>query len=321
MLPQSPILPSLGKEVQIVKLPNMPKERYWLSATTHKGKVYMSGMHDDVAEGRTNHIVVYSTTELNWSMLPVQQMFPGVASINDHITLIGGGTDKITNMLSSWYDVEGQWRQVLPPMPTGRCFPAAYSHDGLLLVTGGAVEGGSTINTTDVLDLTTMVWTTPERLKLPVPLLAHHLVLCREYLYLVGGAATFRIESPEQYNSQAWKARWSDIKQQAAAPQHSQPNRNVWTRVADPPTLFPSAVSCGGTLYAVGGGTEDEEPDRGVYAYNIDRNQWVLVGDMSVGRYSHGTVALTSTTMFVAGGFVRDNGSFSPSPLAELILL
>ena len=72
-----------------------------------------------------------------------------------------------------------------------------------------------------------------------------------QYLYLVGGDKVFDINSPESHNSQVWRAKWSDVKQ-TAAPQHSQPQRGVWTRIADPTTLHPPTVSCGGTLCTVG---------------------------------------------------------------------
>ena len=135
---------------------------------------------------------------------------------------------------------------MLSPMPTRRSRPAVISHDSLLLVTGGVAEDVSTVlNTTYVLDLTTMKWSTPEGLNFPIPLWGHHLALCGEYVYLVGGVLVYPWRSPEDDNSQAWRAKWSDVKQ-TTAPQHSQPQRGVWTRIADPPTMSPTAVSCGG---------------------------------------------------------------------------
>ena len=224
-------------------------------------------------------------------------------------------------MLSTWYEEEGRWKQVLPPMPTRRVRPAVISHDNLLLVTGGLAEDVSTaLNTADVLDLDTMEWTTPEELSLPIPLWQHHLVLCGEYIYLVGGAVVNPVQSPEHDNSQAWTMRWSDVKQ-TAAPQHSLPQRGAWTRIADPPTLLPTAVSCGGTLYTVGGVTRDSKPISTVYTYDTARNQWVSVGDMGVGRAWHCAVPLGSTSMFVAGGRVMNEDKVSASVLTELLLL
>ena len=90
---------------------------------------------------------------------------------------------------------------------------------------------------------------------------------------------------------------------------------------ADPPTLCPTAVSCVGTLYTVGGLTRDWKPIKAVYAYIAARNKWVSVGDMSIGRAWHCAEPLSSSSMFVAGGQVMNEGKASDSPLTELLLL
>ena len=324
MLPQSPLPPSLGKEVRSIKLPNMPMGAVSNGATIHNSKVYISAAYEDQSGKFMSSVLVYSTDEHKWKTLSDQQRGSAIAVVNDHITLIGGldvSTRVSTNTLSTWYEEEGQWKPVLPPMPTRRNHPAVISHDNLLLVTGGGAEDGSTVlNTTDVLDLTTMKWATPQGLGLPIPLWIHHLALCGEYLYLVGGAKVSNIKSLEEFNSQAWRVKWSDVKQ-TAAPQHSQPQRGVWTRIADPPTLFPTAASCGGTLHTVGGMTVDRKFSRTVYTYITARNQWVSVGDMSVGRGDHCAVPLSSTSIFVAGGQLPNEGKVPYSPSTELLLL
>ena len=324
MLPQSPLPPSLGKQVHSMKLPDMPMEAASYGANIHNNKVYISAVGRDGNGKLVSVVLVYSTNEHKWSTLSNQQHTAAIAVVNKHVTLIGGrdvSIRKVTNTLSTWYQEEGLWKQMLPPMPTGRFVPAVISHDNLLLVTGGVAEDGSTVlNTTDVLDLTTMKWTSPEGLNLPVPLWEPHLALCGEYLYLVGGAMVYPRQSQEDDNSQAWRAKWNDVKQNAA-PQHFQPQRGLWTRIADPPTLNPMAVSCEGTLYTVGGRTRDYKPISAVYSYIIARNQWVSVGDMSVGRNFHCAVPLSSNSIFVAGGIVVNEGKASFSPLAELLLL
>ena len=243
-----------------MKLPNMSLGAGSNAATIHNSKVYISAFYRDGNGRLVSPVLVYSTNEHKWSTLPEQQRGAAIAVLNNRVTLIGVrdvSTGKVTNTLSTWYEEEGQWKQVLPPMPTGRFRPAVICHANLLLVTGGVTEDESTVlNTTDVLDLTTMKWSTPEGLNLPVPLWGHHLALCGEYLYLVGGTTVYPEQSIEDNNSQVWRAKWSDVKQ-TAAPQHFQPQRGVWTQIADPPTLRPTPVSCGGTLYTVGGQTRD----------------------------------------------------------------
>ena len=323
MLPQSPLPPSMGKEVCNVKLPDMPMRAGSYAATIHNSKVYISASGRDGNRKPVYPVLVYSTNELKWSTLPNQQRGAAIAVLNNHVTLIGGqdvSTEKFTNTLSTWYEEEGRWEQVLPPMPTGRFRPAVICHANLLLVTGGVAEDDSVLNTTDVLNLTTMKWSTPEGLKLPVPLWGHCLALCGEYLYLVGGVTVYPRQSPEDDNSQAWRAKWSDVKQ-TAAPQHFQPQRGMWTQIADPPILRPTPVSCGGTLYTVGGWTRDAKSISTVYTYITATNQWVSVGDMSVGRAGHCAVPLSSNSIFVAGGGVLNEGKVSYSSLTELLLL
>ena len=293
-------------------------------AIVHNSKVYISAMCEDETDKLVHRIFVYSIYEQKWNVMenPKQTFASAIALVNNHITLIGGDyeTGRITNTLSTWYEEEDRWKQVLPPMPTRRASPAVISHDNLLLVTGGATEYASIRNTTDVLDLTTMKWTTPEELNLPVPLWRHHLALCGEYLYLVGGFKLFYANPPEDFNSQAWRAKWSDVKQ-TAAPQHSQPHRGVWTQIADPPALRPTPVSCGGTLYAVGGWTRDNKLVSTVYTYITARDQWVSVGDMSVRRVCSCAMPLSNSTIFVAGSSFLDDEDPSDSPLTELLQL
>ena len=307
-----------------MKLPDMPVGAASYAATVHNSKVYIGAYYRYENGKFVFPVLVYSTNEHKWSTLPEQQGGAAIAVVNNHITLIGGlnmSTFSVSNKLSTWYEEEGQWKQVLPPMPTRRGSPAVISHDNLLLVTGGLAEDASTVlNTTDVLDLTTMKWTTPEVLNLPVRLWQHHLALCGECLYLVGGATVYPVRSPEDDNTQVWRAKWSDVKL-TAAPQHSQPQRALWTQMADPPTLRPTAISCGGTLYTVGGRTKDNKLISTVYTYITTRNQWVCVGDMSIERVDHCAVSLSSTSIFVAGGHIVSNGKYTFSPLTELLLL
>ena len=174
----------------------MPMGAVSCGATIHNSNVYICTIGRD-RNGKlvSPAVLVFSTNEHKWSTLPKQPSAAAIAVADNHIAVIGGedvSTRKLTNTLSTWYEKEGRWKQVLPPMPTVRYSPAVISHNNLLLVTGGLVEDVSTVlNTTDVLDLTTMKWTSPEGLNLPVPLWRHHLTLCGEYLYLVGGATVY----------------------------------------------------------------------------------------------------------------------------------
>ena len=134
MLPQSPLPPSLGKEVRSIKLPDMPMAALSYAATIHNSKVYISAAYKEESGKAVYPVIVYSTDEQKWRTLPEQQHGSAIAVVNDHVTLIGG--DVSTDEVTTWYEEECQWKPVLPPMPTRRHCPAVISHDNLLLVTG-----------------------------------------------------------------------------------------------------------------------------------------------------------------------------------------
>ena len=111
-------------------LPDMPMGAVSLGATIHNSKVYISALGVDGNCKTVYPTLVYSTNELKWSTLPSQQHGAAIAIVNNHVTLIGGkdvSTSKVTNMLSTWYEEEGRWKQVLPHMPAGR-----FYQDGLV---------------------------------------------------------------------------------------------------------------------------------------------------------------------------------------------
>ena len=285
----------------------------------HKQMVYVCGPNGgvvpapDTASTPQSEMRGYSLADERWTTLPPPPQYASsCAVIRNRVNLIGGknlSTDKPTNMLSTWYEEEGQWKQVLPPMPTGRALPTVISHDNLLLVTGGVAEDGSTvINTTDVLDLITMEWTTPAGLKLPVPLVRHHLTVCGEYLYLVGGAVTSKAEphstqttEPEHNtNTHAWRAKWSDVKDHCTLQATPQPNiQSVWKEIADPPV--PTHTQSSGGSQRVCTDTErDSTSLKSIFIYDESHKEWRQVGQLSSGRYSRCTIPPKSSIVVAA---------------------
>ena len=98
-------------------------------------KVYVTGIATDHVPN-SRRVQVYSTEDNAWSTLPESNYNAPIAIVNGHITLVGGRdakTDKLTNILSTWFEEEGEWRQILPSMPSGRISSRAYHHGNRLL--------------------------------------------------------------------------------------------------------------------------------------------------------------------------------------------
>ena len=318
----------------------MPVELQVITSVFHNNKVYITGISiDDVPESRRVH--VYSLEGNTWSTLPESNYNAPIAIINDHITLIGGRdakTNVLTNIMSSWCEKEGEWRQMLPLMPSELRAGRAYQYGNLLLVTGGGTgEEDKVTDKVHVFNFSTMKWTTPQSLQLPRGLRSHYLIHFEGYIYLMGGALTFlshdgmpKQRRKEIHNANAWRARWSDIEeaaQQNAGMQHSQQGKSVWTPIVPPPTLRPTVVMFSNAILSVGG-ISDDLPQKSIYKlvhHDTDSLLWSKVGSMSVGRYRHAVVPLGNrgAALFVAGGlvWVRNDETNLRSASVELVLL
>ena len=295
-------------------LPPMPMQLQVISSVLLENKVYVSGIATD---NSSRQVQVYSLDEGKWSTLPEAPNYNAPAIvINDHYTLVGGresdNETDISDVLSSWNEDDNEWKQLICPMPTKRLASGICLYDDLLLVTGGIVEERGKLvvdHTVDVYNFNTKEWITPKALKLLKALRSHHVVVFEENIYLMGGATTYPAKSEgseKHFNSLAWRARWSDIKE--AIKQPSQPVKNVWTPIAAPPDLRPTVISYRNSLMSVGG-VEDGEPKKTIYKFVNGKadNPWIKVGSLRVGRYRHGVVPLgicdTIYLLFVAGGY------------------
>ena len=325
-----------------MQLQDIPYELQVVPSIMHDNKVYVTGIAAENCDV-SRQVLVYSCHEGEeiWSTLPKdpkQKPSPSyntpLTVINGRITLVGGRdaeTGKITGILSTWHEEKCQWENSYPPlMPTKRLASSVCHCDNLLLVVGGIVEETKLVNTVDVYNFSSKLWSTPKALELPVAIRSPQVVVFKEYVYLMGGA--LRHPAPpekgeEQYNRFAWRARCSDVKEAvseaeaedvhtgtAAILQPSKNMRSVWRRTADPPTVRPTVASCKSSLIAVGG-AKGGSPRSTIYEF-VEKSingkvvsSWKPVGKMSVGRYRHAAVLLGSrgAALFVAGGIVRSD--------------
>ena len=108
-------------------------------------------------------VQVFNLEELTWTILP--QPTPQIGCqgeiIHNQITLIGGresGSRQFTNKLSTL--VDNTWRAVFPPMPTKRIRPPTLYKDDILIVAGGRAQDDTTLQSIDVMRITTKQWST-----------------------------------------------------------------------------------------------------------------------------------------------------------------
>ena len=287
-------------------------------------KVYVIGVAKDkdadnfVTDNVSCQVQVFSLDKMKWSTLPMAPNYNApIAVIDGHITLIGGRdakTDDITDVVSTWFEKERQWKQILPRMPTKRLASGVCYYDNLLLVAGGVVasiEGGEekVVNTVDVYNFNTKQWSTPKALQLLQTLRSPQVIVFKETIYIMGGSTMYPAP-PEDGNPEAWRACWSNVTDAVKQPYASEQESSVWSPMKAPPTLRPTVVSSRNSLLSVGGASAEKNPkaQTGIYKFVDEKtdNYWIEVGNMKMGRCRHGVVPLGShgTTLFVVSGYV-----------------
>ena len=320
-----------------------------ISSALLENKVYVTGIaeKEDDRLSKRRQVQVYSLDDEYWATVPGDPTLKPapnynapMAVINDQITLIGGRdaeTGKITNMVSTWFEIEQEWKQILPPMPTKRLASGICYHNNLLLVTGGILGSmqENVTSTVDVYNLNTRYWSTPEALQLPKPLRSHHIIVLGEDIYLLAGATAYPAPHEKEYlfNRHAWRAQWSDVEEaiepvSSTTAQPSKPVKGIWTPIASPPALRPTVITNNNSLYSLGG-VKEFLPEREIYKFvdRKDSNAWMKVGNMSIGRYRHGVVPLNhGTALFIVGGFVHgtpsgDEDCTAKTATAEIVQL
>ena len=254
-------------------------------------------------------VQVFNLEELTWTILP--QPTPQVRCqgeiINNQITLIGGReleSRQLTNKLSTL--VDNTWRAVFPPMPTKRRRPATLYKDDILIVAGGCTQDDTTLQSIDVMCVTTKQWSTLVNFTLPRPLTQYQLISCGDAVYICNGGYV-----PEHWKGKHrctslksnWKMSW-DILNEAILSDHPVEGRQWMELPCQTPFYASSSLSSPHLLFIVGGDDSEGHPQSAVHIYSPSQSKWVSLGQLKVprARMLSGTVQLGERAYLVVGG-------------------
>ena len=232
-----------------------------------------------------------------WSLLPDNpNEYFGLAVIDGLLTSVGGSGP--TNTLLS-LTVEGerkQWSQIFPPMPTPRSNAACVTTEQALVVAGGYGAGGH-LDTVEVMDTDTKVWTKDASLPEKCSLLTA--TVFGDGLYLAGGFAGYQ-PSKSVFTCSLPDLLPPDTLGSRLQRQTLSPSQNVWKKVSSLPVTASTLVSFGGHLLAVGGG---DKPTSNVYRYDSHADSWTVASQMNKKRYYCLAAALGEDGLVVVGGW------------------
>ena len=252
----------------------------------------------------------YHVDEDKWTSLPnCTQEYFGLAVINSLLTAVGGhksSSDEPTNTLTSLR--EGKWVELLPPMSTNRVRPAVVTTDNnnYVIVAGGQTKfrGDTNIATVEVLNCSSLQWTSV--CDLPKPLLSIAATICNDRIYCfdLGNAAYTCTVDSLLSSSQSLTAD-THTDSQTTSPQ-------IWRALPDVPAEYSTPASLCGRLVAVGGKGVST-----IHQYIMTSGSWEAIGSMPTARYNSLVVVLPGDKMLVVGG----NGGSGSIDTVELGVL
>ena len=252
-------------------------------------------------------VQVFNLEELTWTILPQQtpQVYCQGEIVDNQITLIGGWESEslqFTNKLSTL--VDNTWRAVFPPMPTKRSRPATLYKDGILIVAGGRTQDDTTLQSIDVMRVTTKQWSTLVNFTLPKPLHTHQLISCGDAVYICNGGYTAEHQKGKHRYTplkSTWKMSW-DILNEAVLSDHPVVGRQWMELPCQTPFSSSSSFSSPHSLFTVGGRDSEGHPQSAVHIYSPSQSKWVSLGQLKVPRIRSGTVQLGERAFLAVGG-------------------
>ncbi len=216
-------------------------------------------------------VMAYNTLSCQWHTLsPYSTTRFAMTTINNKLVLVGGRNrdNSDSSELGEWQPDSKQWTYPFPPIPTPRRFPSATSYKHWVVVAGG--DHGAGIKTVEVLDVSSMQWSTGP--STPRPWSKMKSTTLGNTWYLLGGSfGTICVHGPDVYS----------VSLEALVSLSSSDSSNIWNKLPSLNCELSCPLNFGGSLLAVGG--EDMKSKKSVSTvqrYVPETNTWVQAGQL-----------------------------------------
>ena len=283
-------------------LPNLPIATVGATAIVIARNVYVcGGVCPDVASARV--VQVYDLDKATWTKLPPAPQYNSkAAAINNQLVLIGGreaSSYTISNMVSTW---TGQgWQQDIPAMPTKRLAPGVTTYSTYVIVAGGRAEDNQTLlNSIDVLNTATLLWSTPANLQLPRPMFSMQITVSATHICVASASIAYDTTTD---TSTAFKRVWqlpvSTLTKVLMGEDHSP---HDWEEIAPTPHYSSALLQHTAHPLAVGGHDVSGKTTSNIAVYDPHSNKWSTVGQLLEPRTRCTVVGLGTHSFLVCGG-------------------
>ena len=173
---------------------------------------------------------------------------------------------------------------------------------------GGQTGTSNNLNTVEVMDIETLVWSTAA--SLPDLYSSASATICGDHLYMLGGWDSGGNKTKSVLTCSLTKLL------QSCSETLSDP---VWCRITDVPVYHSTCAAVNGELVAVGGEDKRNNSTAAVHKYNPTTNSWDLISNMPTARYDCFVAVLPTNEMIVVGGCTHSLFTRGPTKKVELV--
>ena len=218
-----------------------------------------------------------------------------MTSLTNQLVLVGGWdpvTLKPKNQIALF--TSGRWTSPFLPMKTSRWSSTAVCFSNHIIVAGGFDDRGDTL-CVEVLDVKARRWYTAE--SLPNPRTALKSTIIGNTLYLMGG---------RDHTSSTKVVLKINLDELIIKAVSNEATPTLWQVISDTPLKCSTPLSVSGSLIAVGGHNDHDNPSSSIHLYQPDTKKWVKVGDLPTACHSCTCSVLPNGDVILAGGWSRD---------------
>ena len=280
-IPQTPDILHPLSSLEWEERPSLPVEMYnaqavFLDGTLHVGGgITVGSLRDDAK--------LYSCKpggDGSWTVTDTPTYYYALTTYDSHLLLVGGKeypSEQITNKIYTMID--GEFKELLPPMKEKRYSISAVSSGSVLAVAGG-FDGSRLFSSVEVYN--NGQWTSGQCLP----------DACRDMKSVFHGDKWILI-------GQGTKVYCVSLQSLVSGADQS-----PWETLPDVPFPYSAAAVFGGRILSIGGGDYPNHTSS-IHAYSPDTQSWIHVEDLPTPHYSTCAVVVPPGELIVLGGGMK----------------
>ena len=280
LIPQTPDILHPLSSLEWEERPSLPLEMRDAQAVFLDGTLHVGG--GSTFRSLRDHARLYSCKpggDGSWTTTDTPTYCYALTTYDSHLLLVGGIeylSGQVTNKIYTMID--GEFKELLPPMKEKRSLSSVVSSGSVLAVAGGHGDSGPLSSVE--------VYNNGRTSGQSLPDACYYMksVFHGDKWILIGGTR------------QGTKVYCVSLQSLVSGTEQS-----PWETLPDVPCPYSAAVVVDGRILSIGGGS-DLNPTSSIYAYSPDTQSWIHVGDLPTPLHSTCAIVVPSGELMVLGG-------------------